>query len=162
VPAPTGEPEGGAEAGTDDAGDLAHIVTQIEQHYGTALDVRRADLVGLDEAGRYSLIIARLAERQLVPPGADGDPLRGLLQVYQANMRAVLGYRPAGTCAADITLLASESMQPELGGDPSLGWAALTTGQAKSHPVPGDHLGMLQEPHARTVAAQLAALLNEA
>jgi len=146
----------------DEASDLAHIVMQIGEHYGLALDVTREELAGLDEARRYELILNRLAQHQIIPPGDAGrDRLCGLLKVYQANMRAILGYAPSGPCAADIRLLLSESLQAQANENPGLGWLALTSGQVHTNAVPGDHFSLLREPHVQTVAALIAKLINE-
>jgi len=136
---------------------------QIGQHYGLALDVTREELAGLDEARRYELILNRLAQHQIIPPGGGTgrDRLCGLLKVYQANMRAILGYSPSGPCAADIRLLLSESLQVQANENPGLGWLALTSGQVHTTAVPGDHFSLLREPHVQTVAALFAKLINE-
>jgi thioesterase domain-containing protein len=161
VPAP-GTANSGPVISHDEIGDLLHIAAQIERHYGCALELRREHLAGLDEAGRYDCVLARMAERQLLPPNAGSDQLRGLLKVYQANLRAVQAYRPVGPCAADITLLVGDDLRPACAADPTLGWAALTRGKLRTVQLAGDHLAMLLDPYAQTVAAQLAALLNEA
>jgi amino acid adenylation domain-containing protein len=53
-------------------------------------------------------------------------------------------------------------MQPRFGvGDRSRGWAALVTGGLTICTVPGNHLAMLQEPHVRVLARELAGRLGE-
>jgi amino acid adenylation domain-containing protein len=136
----------------DDTTTLARIVEQIEDHYERTLDV--AGLEELDEPGRYALILARMVERRLVPPGAGEDELRGLLRVYKANMDAVLRYRPRAS-GTDITVVASSELASAWPADPTLGWQPLTSGRVRVHLVPGSHLSMLKPPHVDLVAEAL-------
>lgn len=136
----------------DDTTTLARIVAQIEDHYDCTLDV--AGLEELDEAGRYALILARMVERHLVPPGAGEDELRGLLRVYKANMEAVLRYRPQAS-GTEITVIASAELAAGRPEDPALGWQSLTSGRVRVHRVPGSHLSMLKPPHVALVADAL-------
>jgi thioesterase domain-containing protein len=53
-------------------------------------------------------------------------------------------------------------MQPLFGTyDPAKGWRSLITGGLDIRVVPGNHLGMLQEPHVRVLALELADALAE-
>ncbi|HEX8620257.1 MAG TPA: amino acid adenylation domain-containing protein, partial [Thermoanaerobaculia bacterium] len=135
----------------DDTTALAHLVSQIGDHYGVALSV---DLAGLDEAAQYERIFNALAERHLV--AADASPLevKGLLQVYKANMHAVQRYR-APTCSVNITLIASEALIGRHPSDPTLGWHAWTTGKVHLHKITATHTDLLKEPHATEIAAYL-------
>jgi thioesterase domain-containing protein len=46
--------------------------------------------------------------------------------------------------------------------DSQLGWGDLATGGIDIYPVPGDHLGLLKEPHVQVVGEQLKACLEQA
>jgi amino acid adenylation domain-containing protein len=138
----------------DDTVALARIVEQIEDHYGTALGV--TGLESLDERAQYDLVLARMAERNLVPPGTNRDEVRGLLQVYKANMQAVLRYRPE-RCCVDITLFATTELAERFADDPTLGWQRLTSGRVDVHPIPGNHLTMLKEPNVAALTERLLA-----
>ncbi len=131
----------------DDATALARIVEQIEDHYGCTLDITKESL---DE----DLVLARMTERNLVPPGASRDDVRGFLRVYKANMQAVLRYRPE-PCRTDLTLFASTELVERFADDPMLGWAPLTSGRVVVHHVPGDHMSMLKEPNVAVLAERL-------
>ena len=43
-----------------------------------------------------------------------------------------------------------------------MGWSAVAAGGVRSLTVPGDHLTMVREPHARQLAERLSALLDDA
>jgi len=45
--------------------------------------------------------------------------------------------------------------------DTSLGWAELCTGPFTCENVPGDHLGLFQDPGASQMAARIGALLRD-
>jgi amino acid adenylation domain-containing protein len=136
----------------DDASALARIVEQIEDHYGVALGV--AGLESLDENAQYDLVLTRMAERNLLPPGASRDEVRGILRVYKANMQAVLRYRPQPS-TSDITLFASTELAERFAGDPTMGWQRLTSGRVDVHHIPGNHLSMLKEPNVASLAEWL-------
>ena len=50
----------------------------------------------------------------------------------------------------------------DMTGSPSLGWETVHRGPITVHPIPGDHLSMLTEPHVRLVADILTGSLREA
>ena len=136
----------------DDATALARIVEQIEDHYGCRVDV--TGLESLDENAQYDLVFARMAEQNLVPPGASRDEVRGILRVYKANMQAVLRYRPE-PCGADIKLFASTELAEQYASDRTLGWQSLTSGRVDVHHIPGNHLTILKEPGVALLAQRL-------
>jgi amino acid adenylation domain-containing protein len=71
---------------------------------------------------------------------------------------ALSAYRP-GPYAGRIVLFRAR-MQPLFGShDPAKGWRALAMGPFEIRHVPGNHLGMLQEPHVAVLARELAAAL---
>jgi amino acid adenylation domain-containing protein len=47
-------------------------------------------------------------------------------------------------------------------GDPYFGWRELLTGRTETHEVPGDHLGLFNEPNVQVVAEKLDACLRAA
>jgi amino acid adenylation domain-containing protein len=138
----------------DDAGALAHIAAQIGEHYGVPLGITRDDFAGLSDHAQYDLVLARMAERHLLPPDAGRDEVRGLLAVYKANMQAVLRHRLTPV-ASDLTVFASDSLAARFGGDRTLGWRRLTTGRVSAHAVAGDHTTMLREPQVAEIARHL-------
>jgi aspartate racemase len=45
---------------------------------------------------------------------------------------------------------------------PDLGWSALAVGGVEIHEVPGDHMGMFQEPHVQMLAEKLRVCIDKA
>ncbi len=110
---------------------------------------------------RLDFIAERAAAGGIVPPHDAHAAVRRLFQVYRANWTALLSYRP-GPADFDITLLrATEPLPPVLWPmhgmhtahkDPANGWGSFTSGRVEVIAVPGDHLIMLDEPYAQSVA----------
>ncbi len=75
----------------------------------------------------------------------------------QQNKKAMRGYTPT-SYPGQIVLM--KAMEFEWGGigsyqDPTLGWGPLAKGGLEVRDVPGDHLGMLQDPHVSVLAGHL-------
>ncbi len=82
-------------------------------------------------------------------------------KVAGAQYRALSQYRPR-MYPGRLTLFRAR-MQPFLSShDPEKGWGRLAAGGLDIRVIPGNHLGMLQEPHVRVLAAQLRACLDAA
>jgi thioesterase domain-containing protein len=150
-------------AGMEIPGDtdaLAQIVSQIGDLYGCPLDVSLGDLTGLSANQQYDLVLARMAQRRLLPPGTSRQEVKGYLQVYQTNLQAVRRYRPS-PCGVDLTLIVSDELMRKLEEDPTLGWRHFTTGRVHVHSIPGGHMSMLKEPNVAALAARVEACLGE-
>ena len=81
-------------------------------------------------------------------------------KVAQAQHRAFKEYKPR-PYPARLTLFRAR-MQPLLSShDPDNGWGLLAAGGLDIRIVPGNHLGMLQEPHVQVLAKQLRTCLEE-
>jgi thioesterase domain-containing protein len=82
-------------------------------------------------------------------------------EVAQAQHRAYMDYKPR-TYPGRLTLFRAR-MQPFFSShDPAMGWRQLAAGGLEIRVVPGNHLGMLQEPHVKALAEQLRACLGGA
>ena len=81
--------------------------------------------------------------------------------VAEAQRHAQRSYTPS-VYPGHIVLFRAR-MQPFFGSHlPDKGWAQLAAGGLEVTVVPGNHLGMLQEPHVRVLAAELGARLDRA
>ena len=82
-------------------------------------------------------------------------------KVAYAQRQAMRNYRPK-VYPGQLTLFRAR-MQPLFSPHkPDKGWGRLAAGGLDIRIVPGNHLGMLQEPHVRVLAEQLRACLDEA
>jgi thioesterase domain-containing protein len=73
-----------------------------------------------------------------------------LYHVYRANYRAVSAYRPVPVEAAALLLLGAEN-------DTLEAWRTVMRGGLTVDPLGGDHYGLLREPEAAKIAAQIDA-----
>jgi thioesterase domain-containing protein/acyl carrier protein len=82
-------------------------------------------------------------------------------KVARAQSQALREYRPQ-IYSGPLTLFRAR-MQPFFSSHrPDKGWSPLAAGGLDIKVIPGNHLGMLQEPHVRVLAEQLRACLDEA
>jgi len=81
--------------------------------------------------------------------------------VTLANRGALRDYVPRAY-GGRITMFKAAQPESRCPRDPVPGWMSLTAGGLEIHEVPGTHLTMVFEPHARTLAEQLASRLDEA
>jgi thioesterase domain-containing protein len=124
-----------------------------------AIDAFARDVLGTS-AGGADKPKPRCIEDMLVSPrfqsmlaGMDAPRLRGLFEVFKANSRAALDYRPASH-AVPITLYrASEGGLDDI----TLGWGGVTPGNIRVRAVPGNHYSILTPPNLRALADLLAA-----
>jgi thioesterase domain-containing protein len=131
---------------------------------------QRLDLVRLKVTTAKATLAARLH-----PPdrGSSRDAAATLIEemgdlyrfseehrkVAGAQYRALRQYRPR-QYPGRLTLFRAR-MQPFLSShDPEKGWGRLAAGGLDVRIIPGNHLGMLQEPHVRVLAAQLRVCLD--
>jgi thioesterase domain-containing protein len=111
------------------------------------------------DAGLEALL--RLAhEEGALPPGLTLASLRGLYRVYRANSLALRRYRPGSYPGRAVLLRSSgpagRSALPPGGGE----WDRHVAAGVEVRPVPGDHFGMVREPHVADLARELAACLE--
>lgn len=84
--------------------------------------------------------------------------IRPMLQVFYANNRAAQDYLPS-SYSGKITLF--RTAQPfGSGQDATLGWNQLAD-TVEIHPIPGNHLSMLQSPQVQILAQQLQTCLEQ-
>jgi len=115
-----------------------------------------------DERLGYALRQAK--QLRLVPPDIGPEHLHQLLQVFKANARAVLAYRPQGYPDQAILFKSavrdSMSDPDEVDRDPTLGWGQLV-GDLKMQTIPGNHYSILSEPNVEELAEQLRIHLEQ-
>lgn len=179
TPAPVTPPDSIAEPATepiadgdgdDDVAWLLRMTRVRERFFGVDLALSAADLQGLDAEARLRLVLERQRAAGLLPRAADLELLRRLVAVSQAQYRAYLRYRPAGPWAGPITLLRSAALGAEGGesgfrrafDDPAMLWGALSDRPVAVHRVPGDHVTMMAQPQAGTLAAALRGTIDRA
>jgi thioesterase domain-containing protein len=144
-----------AEDEEDDAFWLMEIADYVQRLWGVDLGLSYDQLAALDPEARTARFLASLKDTPL-GAAASPDPLRRLLRVFKTNVRAFRRYRPR-PYPGRITLFRPD----EAASDPTLGWGALTPRPVEIETLPGDHVGILAEPHVRTLAEKLRTRIGE-
>jgi amino acid adenylation domain-containing protein len=116
-------------------------------------------------------IVERAIAVGVLPQGASRAAVQRLYELFRANWKALIEYRPEVT-DIDATLLRANgplpaSLKPmhEIAGtlyeDPCNGWQHWTTGKLNVIEVPGDHLILMKEPYVQAVASAITNLINQ-
>jgi amino acid adenylation domain-containing protein len=146
------------------ARDLAVAVTIFRRFTGLDIDLPYERLRDLAVEEQIALV-SEAFEHDGSFPAALGDNLvRNLLAVAQAHRAARLGYRPAAS-RVPITLFRASDVATDDDvatiDDEALGWREISTVPVRVKWVPGDHVTMMAERNAASLAASLLACLAE-
>lgn len=148
----------------DDAYWLMEIADYLQRLWNVDLGLTSETLRALSPEARVDRFLAGLKGTPF-GAAASPEPLRRLLGVFKANVRAFRRYRP-GPYPGQITLFRpADAGDPEGGmaaADPTRGWAAFSPRPVEIETVPGDHISALAEPHVRTLAGRLRTRIDQA
>ena len=92
--------------------------------------------------------------KEIRQPKFKTSEFRRLLQVFQANVRADIRYRPQ-RFPGKVTLF---NTAPQ---DSIRGWANIAAGGVEYHQIPGHHMNVLRPPQVQVLAAKLSASLAQ-
>ena len=151
---------------------VRRLAGDIEQMTGARLGVDAAltahGVIATDGARAFEVLAERLVATGWWPADAPRHALAGYLNVYRANLAT--RYR-APASALDVPLTLFTAAVQDLHGttpaaaavqqQPGWGWPHLVRGVSQQE-VPGDHLGMLTEPHVAALAEAVRAALAPA
>jgi thioesterase domain-containing protein len=146
---------------TDDVYWLMEIADYLQRLWGVDLGLSAETLRALPPEEQTRRFLAGLKGTPF-GAAASPEPLRRLLDVYKANVRAFRRYRPE-PYPERVTLFRPVDAEapPGLEDDPMLGWGALAP-EVEIEAVPGDHITVLAEPNVGTLAARLRACIDRA
>lgn len=133
-----------------DAADL--LYSRFALNDGLPLELETLKRLTIDEAIASVLAAARQSEK--LPLTFDPDRARKLLRVFLANQMAFQRHRPSYYDGTVVLFRAIESRARYSHLPDDLGWAQHAKG-LEIVEVPGSHLSLIEEPHARPVAATL-------
>ena len=111
--------------------------------------LRRLRELPLTEQVDYFRERAEAARLLLAGAGAGGA--RAVYDVFEANIKAVVAYRPQPV-AAPLTLIRAAEHATPMHADPLLGWGPWAAAGSETFTVPGGHLAMLQQPSVAALA----------
>ncbi|HEX5444405.1 MAG TPA: alpha/beta fold hydrolase [Pirellulales bacterium] len=136
--------------------DFLPMLMQLFPHeYRPALE----ELQGLSAAQQLDFFRVRAEQAQLVGGGDSPIQDQHVFQVFQANMSALLEYRPR-TYPGRLTLFRAAQLATPLHSEPALGWLSWALGGVEEHPLEGEHVNLFQPPYVAGLAEQLTALLD--
>ncbi len=104
------------------------------------------------------LAISRLIPEESRLRLLDESAIAPMLQIVYAHIQATYRYVPQ-PYPNRITLFRATDQPDSARHDPTLGWRALAQ-EIQVHPVPGNHLSLLKQPHVQTLAEQLRHCLS--
>ncbi|MEP7308333.1 MAG: amino acid adenylation domain-containing protein [Acidobacteriota bacterium] len=148
-------------AGWEDAHWLVKIAREIEEFFGTRLDLTVDDFLPLGLDDQLTLVVERLRRAGAWAPGADRNQFLGYLQVYKANSQAA--YPHYETCSrVPVALFKALERDPDIDATPAgvvelttqraWGWERFARDRVTVFEVPGAHLSMLAPPHVPVLA----------
>ena len=111
-----------------------------------------------DQLGEF---LQRAQQAQLAAPEFDTIQGRHLFEVFQANFKAMLEYRP-GPFAGKVTLFCAGRQASPMADDPTLGWGAVAQGGVEVHTIDCDHVHMVREPNVAELVQQLKRAIDSA
>lgn len=140
---------------------LAQVARIAGHQYGVDLNLDEATFAALaNDDAQLHLLHQRLIACGVLSEQADLNYLRGFIQVYQANLRAVY-QPPTETLPIPTLLVRSAELQPEhlresqaetVRAVRDLGWGMWLTLPPQIIEIPGDHLTMLNPPRVEKLA----------
>ncbi len=105
-------------------------------------------------------LFAQLKQKQALPDSMAITDWRRLINVFVANINAVLAYKPS-LYADQLTFFRAQERRLEYDPQyPELPWLDLAAGGVTVHVVPGDHLSMFAEPHVQQLLTRLSPYLQ--
>jgi len=159
-----------APAPPDDTWAIASIAAILGRLFEKDLEVSYDALQPLNPEEQLHYLKDRLQMAKVLPPETEIRQVRGLIQVFKANIQT--RYVPQEVVfPTRITLFRTNEVNPEdaIGDgqlseilqDAAWGWGQFSEGPVEVHVVPGDHLTMMTEPHVQVLAERLKACLNQ-
>jgi amino acid adenylation domain-containing protein len=108
-----------------------------------------------------SFMLERAKAANIVPEDMSLAHLRQQFRVFNANIHAARGYRPANH-PASVALFRAEERASDTQTDATLGWGQVGVGNIEVYDTPGSHLTIMQEPYVSVLAERLAKCIKHA
>jgi amino acid adenylation domain-containing protein len=138
---------------------LVRLVGLYEQKLGRSLRLSAASFTGLDHDSQLGLLLARLVEARMMPPGTSLATMRGIVRAFCTNLNTHY-VPPSGYPHALQLVLASEHAAA---GDSPLERAAAWQAHAPaaaSWVSSGNHMTLLSQPHVQHLVNWLSPLMK--
>ncbi|MEA5627145.1 amino acid adenylation domain-containing protein [Nostoc sp. UHCC 0251] len=136
---------------------LKHIVRVMERLSGKNVKVDYEAWQKLNSEEQLNYLQEQFSETTT-------DQLRGLIQVFDANVQAGINYLAKDIYTHHITLFQTSGDDAEdtfIPSDAAWGWHEFASKPVEIYTVPGNHHTMLSEPHVQVLAQKLKACINQ-
>ena len=137
----------------DEASLANSLAADLGGIFGLELPISASDIQQLQRSEQLQHILTTAKRRNLLPPFVGIEQMRQLFEVFKANRIAYAHYQPKPYSGRVVQFCASSPEEDR-------GWSSLVTGELETYLIPGDHYGMMQQPHVRVLADRLGACLN--
>ena len=137
----------------DEASLANSLAADLGGIFGTELPISASDIQRLQPEEQLEHIFTTAKRRNLLPPFVGIEQMRHLFEVFKANRVAIAHYQPKPYSGRVVQFCASSPEEDR-------GCRSLVTGELETYLIPGDHYGMMQQPHVRVLADRLGDCLN--
>lgn len=147
----------------DDAQFLCNIINVLNRWRRSDVRIDYNQLAALDPEQRFEMAVEEARKQGAVPAAAPEEYIKRIVQVGEANVRALQSYAPAalnGTARVFLFLPHTKGELSTVAGqevneDGDLGWSAEVGQELEIHEVPGDHFSMMFGEGAQHLAGHL-------
>jgi thioesterase domain-containing protein len=108
----------------------------------------------LRSQAKLDYVLAQAKKAHLLSASFELSNVRQLLDVFEANVRAMTAYRPRHY-QGRVTLFTAGEQSAEGRRDPTKGWNLLVAEVVEPKVIPGNHYTILREPHVKILASLL-------
>ena len=143
---------------------LAKFIADLEIQEHVDLNLSLLDLQALPNLETaYETALQRCQGHEILfAPKSLVDELKATVRTYSITLQAHCNYRIHGKLRCPIHLFRATEVNTTSQFEDTRknwGWAEYTNAEVTEHSVPGTHINMMQSPHVKTLANELAKLL---
>lgn len=126
------------------------LVTDIGGIFGKELSISANELQQLLPEEQLNRILQEAKRLNILPPEISIEQMSRLFEVFKGNLKAMYEYLPSPYSGRTVLFCANDEVSQR-------GWSSLVTEAMEIYTIPGDHYGMMREPHVAVLAEQLEA-----
>jgi thioesterase domain-containing protein/acyl carrier protein len=136
------------------------FVPMLLQLFPEELRPTEAELKSLSADQQLDFFRVRAERARLVALNDSPIEDQHVFQVFQANMSALLEYRPE-PFAGKLTLLRAKQDATPMHREPYMGWAPWALGGVAEHRIEGEHVNLFREPYISQLATEINTVLRD-
>jgi amino acid adenylation domain-containing protein len=151
---PAGITGAGDTIANDTAAALARFIFQLNEGKNRDIPQIYAELCQLSPEAQSLYVLDQARSAHVIPADADSSFINRLIRVYDADSRATVRYQPRVYAGRIVYIQSEEATQETI-----QAWRTLAADGLDLFAAPGDHVGMLKEPHVTVVAERVRTCL---